>query len=387
MALLAVQSQVRVAAPVVQLASNQRRSTLHLATPSVFGSSQGSLNGAPLGQPSTVSKARCVAVLQQRAPPAVAATPQEVAQKGWYYSQYGGAAFNNLQFGTVPLPEIAPDQVLINVSAAALNPIDIKRMHGAFKETDSPLPTVPGYDVAGTVVAVGSAVTKFAVGDRVFGDINECATMPKQLGSLARFTAAEERLLARIPDNMSFAEAAAVPLVALTALGALEAANFKHGQSVLILNGAGGVGSMAIQVAKRVFGAGFVATTASLPKVGLLEALGADHVEDYRRMDYTQLPQLYDCVLDCVGEADRAMKVLKPGGAYVCLMGAAPAPAVHFNMVSSGAKLQQLSPFFARGELHAVIDPHGVFAMFAVPSAFEHLNSGRATGKVVVGVL
>ncbi|CAI5974264.1 unnamed protein product [Closterium sp. NIES-65] len=338
-------------------------------------------------QPHTVSKARCVAVLQQRAPPAVAATPMEVAQKGWSYSQYGSAV-RDLQFGTVPLPEVAPDQVLINVSAAALNPIDVKRMRGAFKETDSPLPTVPGYDVAGTVVAVGSAVTNFAVGDRVFGDINEFATlMPKQLGSLARFTAAEERLLAKIPNNMSFAEAAAVPMVALTALGALEAANFKHGQSVLILNGAGGVGSMAIQVAKRVFGAGFVATTASLPKVGLLEALGADHVEDYRTMDYTRLPQLYDCVLDCVGEAERAMKVVKPGGAYVCLTGSSPAPAVRFNMVSSGAKLQQLLPFFARGELRAVIDPHGVFALFAVPSAFEHLESGRATGKVVVGVL
>ncbi|CAI7743743.1 unnamed protein product [Closterium sp. NIES-54] len=386
MALLAVHSQVRVAAPVVHLTSNQRRSTLVPST-AVHGASRSSIVGTSLMQPHTVSEARCVAVLQQRAPPAVAATPMEVAQKGWSYSQYGSAV-RDLQFGTVPLPEVAPDQVLINVSAAALNPIDIKRMRGAFKETDSPLPTVPGYDVAGTVVAVGSAVTKFAVGDRVFGDINEFATlMPKQLGSLARFTAAEERLLAKIPNNMSFAEAAAVPMVALTALGALEAANFKHGQSVLILNGAGGVGSMAIQVAKRVFGAGFVATTASLPKVGLLEALGADHVEDYRAMDYTRLPQLYDCVLDCVGEAERAMKVVKPGGAYVCLTGSSPAPAVRFNMVSSGAKLQQLLPFFARGELRAVIDPHGVFALFAVPSAFEHLESGRATGKVVVGVL
>eukprot|EP00475_Leptophrys_vorax_P009286 TRINITY_DN16151_c0_g1_i1.p1 TRINITY_DN16151_c0_g1~~TRINITY_DN16151_c0_g1_i1.p1 ORF type:complete len:421 (-),score=29.44 TRINITY_DN16151_c0_g1_i1:317-1471(-) len=383
MALASACASQQLVVPTTFSAVHEKKRVVSLTT-KFFGARQhGILATSKLS--AAVSRAvRVTAVLEKAANPTVV-SPQDLPQQGWSYAEYGSR--DNLKFGDVELPKLAPNQVLIHVAAAALNPLDIQRMHGEFKATDSPLPHVPGYDVAGTVVEVGSAVTKFAVGDRVFGDINEFATVrPKRVGALARFTAAEEMMLAKIPPNLTFAEAAAIPLVALTAMGAFRTANFQPGQSVLILNGAGGVGTMAIQLAKRMFGAGFVATTASLPKVGLLEALGADHVEDYRQLDYTRLPQLYDFVLDCAGEADRAVQVVKPGGVVLCLTGPTPPPAVRFNVIATGAKLEPLLPLLASGAVRAVLDPHGQFHLRDTPSAVEHLESGRATGKVVVSM-
>nr|GMD58106.1 2-methylene-furan-3-one reductase-like [Ipomoea batatas] len=197
--------------------------------------------------------------------------------KGWAYTQ-DGKAVNVLQFHTdLPLPTPKDDQVLIKVIAAALNPVDAKRMLGLFRSTDAPFPIVPGYDVAGVVVKVGSQVTKFKLGDEVYGNINENPIdHPRQFGSLAEYTAVEENLLALKPNNLSFPEAASLPLAIETAYGGLEQAGISAGKSILVLGGAGGVGSLVIQVAKHVFGASEIAATSSAKKFELLKRLGAD---------------------------------------------------------------------------------------------------------------
>ncbi|KAL8218923.1 hypothetical protein R6Q57_022296 [Mikania cordata] len=167
--------------------------------------------------------------------------------KAWQYAEYGSV--DVLKLATdVAVPEINDDQVLVKVVAAALNPVDYKRRLGYFKATDSPLPITPGYDVAGVVVKVGSGVKGFKEGDEVYGDVNEKALDgPKQFGTLAEYTAAEERLLALKPKNLDFVQAAALPLAIETAYEGLERAGFSEGKSILVLNGAGGVGSFVIQ--------------------------------------------------------------------------------------------------------------------------------------------
>ncbi|KAL7149105.1 hypothetical protein ABFS83_05G017000 [Erythranthe nasuta] len=221
--------------------------------------------------------------------------------KAWIYSEYGGVDVLKLKFD-VPLPEPADDQVLIKVVAAALNPIDFKRRLGLLKAIDSPLPIVPGYDVAGVVVKVGAKVKEIKVGDEVYGDIIEKALDgPKQDGTLAEYTVAEEKLLALKPENLDFRQAAALPLAVETAYEGLERAGFSEGKSILVLGGAGGVGSFVIQLAKHVFGASKVAATSSTTKLELLKSLGADLAIDYTKDNFEDLPTnsiLFTMLLD-----------------------------------------------------------------------------------------
>ena len=178
----------------------------------------------------------------------------------------------------------------------------------------SPLPTVPGYDVAGVVVKVGSQVKDFKVGDEVYGDVNEKALEgPKQFGSLAEYTAVEEKLLASKPKNLDFAQAAALPLAIETAYEGLERTGFSPGKSILVLNGSGGVGSLVIQLAKQVFGASRVAATSSTRNLDLLKSLGADLAIDYTKENFEDLPEKFDVVYDAIGQCDRAVKAVKEG--------------------------------------------------------------------------
>lgn len=168
--------------------------------------------------------------------------------KAWVYEEYGSPTDVLKLKSDVPVPEVEYDQVLIKVEAAALNPVDYKRMLGFFKATDSSPPTIPGYDVAGKVVKVGRQVKNFKEGDEVYGNINEKAIeLPKTSGSLAQYTAVEEKLLALKPENLSFIEAASIPLAIETAYQGLERVGFSPGQSILVLGGAGGVGTLVIQ--------------------------------------------------------------------------------------------------------------------------------------------
>nr|GMD53305.1 2-methylene-furan-3-one reductase-like [Ipomoea batatas] len=306
--------------------------------------------------------------------------------KGWAYTQ-DGKAVNVLQFHTdLPVPTPKNDQVLIKVIAAALNPVDAKRMLGLFRSTDAPFPIVPGYDVAGVVVKVGSQVTKFKLGDEVYGNINEHPIdHPRQFGSLAEYTAVEENLLSLKPNNLSFPEAASLPLAIETAYGGLEQAGISAGKSVLVLGGAGGVGSLVIQVAKHVFGASEIAATSSAKKFELLKRLGADKVIDYTKENVEDLPQKFDVVYDTVGQCERAVKAVKEGGNAVVIVEGPIFPPASFHLViSKGSTLEKLKPFIEEGKVKPVIDPNGPFPFSQVVEAFAYLDTGRATGKVVV---
>ncbi|OIV89575.1 hypothetical protein TanjilG_18743 [Lupinus angustifolius] len=313
----------------------------------------------------------------------MANTPSHI--KAWVYSEYGKTQ-DILKFDSnVPIPDIKEDQVLIKVVAAALNPIDYKRALGYFNNTDSPLPTVPGYDVAGVIVKVGSEIKKLKVGDEVYGDINENAiNHPKTIGSLAEYTVAEEKLLSHKPNNLSFVEAASLPLAIITAYQGLERAELSAGKSILILGGAGGVGSLAIQIAKHVFSASKVAATASTAKQDLLRKLGADLAIDYTKENFEELPEKFDIVFDAVGESEKALKAIKEGGKVVTIVRPATPPAIQFILTSDGAVLEKLQPYLESGKVKPVLDPKSPFPFSQTVEAFSYLETNRAIGKVVI---
>lgn len=306
-------------------------------------------------------------------------------QKAWIYKEYG-AAKDVLQLDDgVPVPEVKEDQVLIKVCAAALNPVDFKRRQGKFKATDSPLPTVPGYDVAGIVIKVGSKVEGFKEGDEVYGDINEKALdNPKQYGSLGEYTAVEEKLVALKPKNLDFTQAASLPLAILTAYEGLERAGFGPGKSILVLGGAGGVGSLVIQLARKVFGASTIAATSSTGKLEFLKSLGTDISIDYTKQNFEELPEKYDVIYDAVGQCDKAVKAIKGGGSVVALTGAVTPPGFRFVVTSNGSVLSKLNPYLESGEIKPIIDPKGSFSFSQLVEAFSYLETCRATGKVVI---
>ncbi|XP_052118396.1 2-methylene-furan-3-one reductase-like isoform X1 [Arachis duranensis] len=305
--------------------------------------------------------------------------------KAWVYNEYGNIEETLKLDPNIATPQIKDDQVLIKVVAAALNPVDYKRALGLFKDTDSPFPTAPGYDVAGVVVKVGSKVKKFKVGDEVYGDINENAGNPKAIGTLAEYTSAEEKVLAHKPSNLSFIEASSLPLAIITAYQGIERAQFSSGKSILVLGGAGGVGSLVIQLAKQVFGASKVAATASTAKLELLRELGADLPIDYTKENFEELPEKFDFVYDTVeGQSDRALKATKEGGQVITIAGPASPPAIWFFLHSDGAVLDKLKPYLDSGKVKPVLDPKSPLPFSKAIEAFSYLKTNRATGKVVI---
>lgn len=221
-----------------------------------------------------------------------------------------------LVVGEAPLPELAAGEVLVRVRAAGVNPVDAAVRTGAFPLLGEP-PFTVGWDVAGEVTAIGSGVVDFAVGDTVFG----MPRFPGQAATYAEYVAAPAAEIAAIPASLDFEAAGALPLAGLTAWQALvDTAGLRAGQRVLIHAGAGGVGHIAVQIAKAR-GAHVVAT-ASAGKLEIVRELGADEVVDYRAEDFTRGGAVFDIVLDPIGgdHAERSVAVLKRGGTLVCLL-------------------------------------------------------------------
>ncbi|XP_058180370.1 2-methylene-furan-3-one reductase-like [Rhododendron vialii] len=306
--------------------------------------------------------------------------------KAWMYYDYGSFT-DVLKFETkTSVPQvIKDDQVLVKVVAAALNPVDTARMMGFFKATDSPLPTIPGFDVAGVVVKVGPQVKQLKEGDEVYGNINEKPLEDtKQFGSLAEYTAVEEKLLGLKPQNLSFPEAAGLPLAIETAYQGLERCGPLDGKSVLVLGGAGGVGTLVIQLAKHVFGASRVAATCSTGKLEFLKSLGVDLAIDYTKENFEDLPEKFDVVFDGVGQCDKAVKAIKEGGKAISIIGKITPPALQVVVTSDGSVLEKLNPFLESGKVKPIVDPKGPFPFSQAVEAFSYLKTRRATGKVVI---
>lgn len=294
-----------------------------------------------------------------------------------------------VEIAEVDKPNPTDDSVLIEVHAASLNPIDNILRAGYMKDL-MPLtfPHVMGYDVSGKVVEVGKNVQSVSVGDAVFARPNQ-----DDAGAIAEFARVKENELAIKPANMSYTDAASVPLAGLTAWQALiSKGNLQKGDKVLIHAGSGGVGTYAIQIAKH-FGA-YVATTTSAKNADLVQSLGADLVIDYKTQKFEEVLSDYDLVLDMLGgEAmDNSFKILKKGGALISIKGQdtdglAEKYGVRFEwffMSPDGKMLAELGALISDGTVKPVID--SVFTMDQASAAYDKLATGRAVGKIVIAV-
>jgi NADPH:quinone reductase-like Zn-dependent oxidoreductase len=316
--------------------------------------------------------------------------------------EYGGA--DVLRFEEIDRPTIGDDEVLVRVHAAGLDrgtwhlmaglPYLFRLMGPGLRTPKNP---VPGLDVAGRVVAVGADVTRFEVGEEVFG-ISK--------GSFAEYACAREDKLARKPANLTFEQAAVVAVSGLTALqGLRDVGRIQPGQQVLIVGASGGVGTYAVQIAKA-FGAQ-VTGVCSTAKLGLVRSIGADHVIDYTQDDFAGGPQRYDLILDIGGNASlsRLRRALTSSGTLVIVGGEAGgrwtggmgrslravalSPFVRQRLTMKTpnehyADLQRLAQLIDAGDLTPVIDR--TYPLHQAPDAMQHLQAGRTRGKLVITV-
>lgn len=329
--------------------------------------------------------------------------------KAFLIDRYGKKETGRI--GDAPQPSLRDDDVLIRVSAASVNALDTKIRTGEFKLIlPYRLPLILGNDMAGTVVRVGAGVHHFRPGDEVYARPDD-----ERIGAFAEFIAVKAASVALKPRNLNMVEAASLPLVALTAWQALvETAQLKPGQKVFIQAGSGGVGTVAIQLAKHL--GAFVATTTSTANVEWVKALGADVVIDYRQQDFATELRDYDVVLNSLGkdELTRSLQILKPGGHLISISGP-PTPAfavarglawplnqvlrllsrgirsrakqqrVTYTFVfmrADGRQLSEITSLVESGAIRPVIDR--VFTFQDTRSALAHVECGRTKGKVVV---
>jgi NADPH:quinone reductase-like Zn-dependent oxidoreductase len=305
--------------------------------------------------------------------------------------KYGGPEV--LEFADVDSPKPAPGEVLVRVAAAGVNPLDWKLRSGAMKMI-MPLkfPAILGCDFAGTVDAVGERCTKLKVGDEVYG------MMSTNVGTYAQFLVASESIVARKAKNLSFEQAASVPVAAITALQALrDSAHVKAGDRVLINGASGGVGLFGVQLAK-IFGAE-VTAVCSAGNADLVKALGADHVIDYKTTDFTKGDVQYHTIADFVGNGKftTAKRVLLAGGTFVSslpnggllflsawtsVFGSRKAKAVFAK--PSVPNFEYLNELFEAGKLKAIIDR--TFGFEQAREALDYSETGRAKGKIVIKI-
>jgi alcohol dehydrogenase len=331
--------------------------------------------------------------------------------KAFVIDRYGRKS--GIRAGDMPVPALREDDVLIQIHAAGVNPLDSKIRDGEFKLIlPYRLPLILGNDVAGVVVRVGSRVRRFKPGDKVYARPHK-----DRIGTFAEFIAIKEDGVALKPKILTMEEAASVPLVGLTAWQALiEKGQLKKGQKVLIHAGSGGVGTFAIQLAKHV--GATVATTASAGNAGLVKQLGADIVIDYKKDDFAAVLKDCDVVLDTQGgnTLERSLRVLKPGGKLIGIAGppdlefaketgapwflrtvvrflsyrirkAAKRHDVSYSFVfmrADGDQLGQIATLIDAGAIRPVIDR--VFPFESTKEALDYVETGRAKGKVVINI-
>jgi len=318
--------------------------------------------------------------------------------KAIVYTKYGSP--DVLQLKDVEKPTPKDNQVLVKIHAASTNPADWHLMraepflarlaNGLFKPKNTRL----GADVAGRVEAVGSNGTQFQVGDDVFGELPL-----NGLGSFAEYVCVPEELLALKPAKLTFEQAAAVPLAAFTALqGLRDKGQIKPGQKVLINGASGGVGTFAVQIAKAL-GAAEVTGVCSTRNLELVRSIGADHVIDYTKADFTQNGQQYDLIFDAVGNRSVAdfKRALSPNG--ICAVAGFTTLARLFQVLLLGGKkiglmatakankkdLLVIKELLEAGKVVPVIDRQ--YPLAETAEAIRYLETGRARGKVVIAVV
>ncbi len=324
-----------------------------------------------------------------------------------YGKKHGG------RIGEMPDPEPRDAEVLVQVHAAGVNLLDSKIRNGEFKLIlPYHLPFILGHDVAGVVVKVGPRVRQFGLGDEVYARTDDF-----RIGTFAELIPVEEASLALKPKSLTMEEAASIPLVALTAWQALvEKAKLERKQKIFIQAGSGGVGTVAIQLARHL--GATVATTTSTINVPLVNGLGADVVIDYKRQDFEDVLRDYDVVLNSQDRKtlEKSLRVLKPGGKLISISGPpdpefgediaaswllklvmrllssavrrkARARGVGFSflfMKANGGQLREITRLIDTGAIRPVIDR--VFPFESTSEAMSYVEAGRAKGKVVVKI-
>jgi NADPH:quinone reductase-like Zn-dependent oxidoreductase len=327
--------------------------------------------------------------------------------KAFVVTHYGP---DGLSAAEIPTPTVGRHDVLVDVRAASINPLDKMTRNGEFKQLiKRKRPFVLGHDVAGVISEVGAEVHNFKVGDEIYARPRD-----KRIGTFAETIAIDADDIALKPTSLSFEEAAAAPLVALAAWQALvDVANVQPGQKVLVHAGAGGLGSTVIQVARHL--GAYVATTAHTNDVDKVKALGADEIIDFTTTDFADVLSGYDVVLDSLGAAslEKSLTVLKPGGIAISVVGP-PDPAFaaqlgqpmlkpvlaalsrkvrrrarklgvrysFFFMRADGAQLEKLAALYDDGTLRPVIDR--TFGFDETLDAMAYVEQGKASGKIVV---
>ncbi len=331
--------------------------------------------------------------------------------RAWGINKYGDNSV--VQFLNVPKPILANDEVLIQIKAASINPVDFKIRDGKLKFVlPYEFPLILGNDCSGVVVEIGTKVSKFKIGDEVY-------TRPHKdrIGTFAEYIAAKVSAVAKKPKNISFEEAASIPLVGLTTWQALlERSSMKAGDKVFIPAGSGGVGTFAIQLAKY-FGA-YVITNTSTKNLEFVRSLGANEVIDYTKQDFSKQINNIDIVFDTMGgeTQKKAFSVLKAGGTLVSIVGPptvefvrevglglviqslaflisfltklrAKTKNVHYIflfMLPDGKNLERIAQLIEDGSIKPVLDK--IFKFDELKEALAYVETGRAKGKVVISL-
>jgi NADPH:quinone reductase-like Zn-dependent oxidoreductase len=329
--------------------------------------------------------------------------------KAFVFKRYGKP--DQVGFADLSRPVPQPDEILVQVHAASVNPVDNMIPKGTFKPMlRFKLPATLGSDLAGVVVKVGSRVTRFKPGDAVFASIFDLGT-----GSLAEFALVPERAAALKPANLDFVQAASIPMVGLTSWQALkERINLKPGQKIFIPAGSGGIGTFAIQLAKHL--GAKVGTTTSTGNLDLVRSLGADEIVDYKKQEFEDVLHDYDAVLGTVrGDTlFKSLRILRPKSTVASLIGPPDAAFAHargmnffmafvFGLLSrkiisqgkkrgvaysflfvhpDGGQLAEIGKLLEAGRIRPVIDK--IFPFAQAKEALAYLAQGRAKGKVVV---
>jgi NADPH:quinone reductase-like Zn-dependent oxidoreductase len=303
-------------------------------------------------------------------------------------SEYGDPSV--ITINDIAKPVVEDGKVLVEVVAASLNPFDTTVREGRAAKMIAALPVTLGGDIAGTVVEVGAGVDGFKAGDKVYG---QAAAVAGNSGAFAEFAVTKANQLALAPANVDPTVAAALPLVGVSALQALQDhINLQSGQKILIHGGSGGIGSIAIQIAKHI--GAVVATTVPAGEVAFARELGADEVIDYTSQDFQELIHDYDAVFDTAGGDvfAQSLSVLKRGGIAVSMIAHVDEAAASEHGVTAltqGTKvtteaLDKLRQLVEDGIITVRID--SVLPLERVQEAFRRRESGQAHGKVVLGI-
>lgn len=310
-----------------------------------------------------------------------------MSMKAVVIDNYGSA--DELHEAEIVVPKIAEDEVLVEVKATSVNPIDVKIRQGLRKANfDWQFPVVLGWDLSGIIVQIGSKVADFQVGDAVFARPD--TYQDARRGTYAEYAAVKEDKLVLKPENISFEKAAAIPLAGLTAWQVVvDRLKIKAGEKLLVQAGAGGVGMFAIQIAKYL--GAYVTTTTSNKNRQLLLDLGADEVIDYHKNKITDLLSDYDAVFDTINAIDEGLAILKTSGRLVTIAGNPSEaqkqghPSAEFwRLQANGKQLAQLGALVSQDRIKVIIDSTFDLTTEGLRAAHRLSESHHARGKIVI---